>query len=183
MSTATRAWGISRIELRKRQRQIESWYPYEGKALPAEVEPAAYFVTDPAVVRLVEQHLIPAMPAALFFSGSYRKEPGGTAALEMALADFEAMIDAAGHKGRYFAVAARDPYDRYTGASGRIHVHAIIDYSPHIKDLVATWAVRHGMSRGGLADPGAYFYVAKHYTNRVNENVVLDRTMLAAPVA
>lgn len=182
MSTTMTDRPVRHSELKKRQRRIESWYPYERKDVPAEVEPTTYFVWDPSVVRLVEQHLIPSMPVALFFSGSYREGPTGSAALELALADFEAMIEAAGHKGRYFAVAARDPFDRYTGASGRIHVHAIVDYSPNISDLASRWADEHGMSRAGLADPGAYYYVAKHYTNRVNKNVVLDRTMLPAPV-
>lgn len=140
----------------------------------------SFFVTDPAKVRFVEEHLIPSMPAALFFSGSYRKQPGGSRALELALADFEAMLETAGHQGRYFAVAARDSYDRYTGERGRIHVHAIVDFSPNIRDLTTRWADEHGMSRGGLADPGGYYYVAEHYLSRWNDNVVVDRTELAA---
>lgn len=183
MRVATRTRGLTRAEIMKRQRQIEAWYPSEERPMPSGEAAGSFFVTDPTTVRLVEEHLIPSMPVALFFSGSYRKEPGGRDALELALADFEATIDATGHRGRYFAVAARDPYDHYTGERGRIHVHAIVDFSPGIRELTTRWADKHGMAKGGLADPGGYYYVARHYINRWNDNVVLDRTALSTSAA
>ncbi|MGB4593943.1 MAG: hypothetical protein WBI63_09250 [Coriobacteriia bacterium] len=165
---------VTRADIRKHKRQIEAWYPYEPKPLPTRVQAGSFFVTDPHTVKLVEQHLIPSMPAALFFSGSYRVEPRGPNAYETIIRDFERVIRAAGHEGRYFAVAAKNERE------GRRHIHAIVDYGPHIPALGNLWADAHGMWRAGLADPGAFYYVGRHaHPNRI-ESVVLDRTMLDA---
>jgi hypothetical protein len=168
---------VSRSEIRKRRRQIEEWYPYVPRAIPSEVEAGSYFVTDQQTVKLVEQHLIPLMPAALFFSGSYRAEPRGRDAAEKALRDFERVIEAAGHKGRYFAVASKNHRE------GRLHIHAIVDYGPNISKLGDLWANAHGIWRGGLADPGAFYYTARHAHPGRIESLVLDRTRLSATVA
>lgn len=187
MSTATSTERRVRPSvIKQRQRQIEAWYPYEPKIVPAQVSPDSFFVTDPHVRKMVEGHLIPKMPAAVFFSGSFHTEPGGTDALQDALSDFEAILSAAGHVGRFFAVAARSYRDKRYHApnqmKGRIHVHAIVDYGPNVGKIGRLWSNAHGKCDAGLADPGAHYYVIKHDTNAAIPSLVLDRTWRPAPV-
>lgn len=175
MRLATNAIRIRPVELKKRRRQIEAWYPYEAKAVPSDVGADRFFVTDRQVVGLVEDHLMPAMPAALFFSGTYRVPPQGRNALETVLADFKRTLDEIGHDGRYFAVAHRNepaPWDK--DKKPRVHVHAIIDYSPALAMLGDCWGDAHGIWKAGLADPGGHYYVARHATD--GKSLVLDRT-------
>lgn len=168
MSSLTEPRRIPARELRRRRKEIDRLYPYEPKRLPEDVSAADYFVHEKQLVRIVEQHVLPQMPAALFFTGTYRAEPFGPDAAEKALRDLDAVLKKAGHSGRCFAVAGSD------GRDGRTHVHAIIDYGPGLDTIGRLWADAHGVYKAGGADPGAYYYVVKRA--RVADSVIHDRT-------
>jgi hypothetical protein len=173
MTAVSTPRGVRTQELKKRMRQIESWYPYAPKDMPGRVDAEGFFISDPRVVSLVEDHLVPSMPAALFFSGTYRVGPKGRNALEIVLADFEQVLEQEGHQGRYFAVAHRNRRD------GHVHVHALVDHGPAIVGVGKRWGASHGMWRAGLADPGGYYYVARHASDP-DGALVLDRTQRPA---
>ncbi len=145
--------------------------------MPSGVEPSRFFISDPRVVMLVEDRMIPGMPAALFFSGTYRVPPRGRAALETVLADFKMLLAEIGHTTGYFAVAHQNepaPWD--TDSKPRIHVHAILDYSPALATLGERWGDAHGIWRAGLADVGGHYYVARHALD--GRSLVLDNVAL-----
>lgn len=169
----TKGHRVRGAELRRRRNQIQSWYPYEAKELPAEVEPGRFFITDVKTKELVEGRLIPEMPAALFFSGTYRAAPRGRDGLERALSDFKGRLNDIGYEGRYFAVAHHSEPNPWEDRESRVHVHAIIDHGPTLGELGDRWGDAHGVWKAGLADPGAYYYVARHGLD--GRSLVLDR--------
>lgn len=161
MSIAPSPTRVPSFERRKRERMVESWYPYVPKEMPSEVSADSFFVTNPTVVKLVEEHLIPAMPAALFFTGTYRRDPQGKGAFERVLRDFDRVLEEIGHQGQYFAVAHTN-YSCDDERTTRLHLHAIVDYSEALPLLGKRWADAHGSWKAGRADVGAFYYVARH---------------------
>lgn len=161
MSSVPNPIHVRSVERRRRERLIESWYPYTPDELPTEVSADSFFVTNPVVVKLVEEHLIPAMPAALFFSGTYRRDPQGKGAFETVLRDFDRVLEDIGHHGQYFAVAHVN-YSCDDERTPRPHLHAIVDYSEALPLLAKRWADAHGSWKAGLAHVGGFYYVARH---------------------
>ncbi|NTU70468.1 MAG: hypothetical protein HGB10_01385 [Coriobacteriia bacterium] len=167
---------VRRSEIKRRHREISRLYPYESQEIPDRVDADRYFITDTRIVRLAEDHLMARMPAALFFSGTYRKAPKGKAAADVVLDDFEKCIRDAGYTGNFFATAHQNHDD------GGIHVHAICDWDENIGAIGKAWGSAHGIWKGGPADPGAYFYVATRASDPSVRTSVLDRTLSVAQV-